>query len=115
MVIQEQQQPNQQQRFDIQLKGSGRTPFSRGGDGRSPIGPVIREYIVCEAMHALGISTTRALAAVSSGEPVYRQGAEHGAVFTRVAQSHIRVGTFQFFSLRTAKKAFTCLAVIFLM
>lgn len=110
VLIQKQQQPNQQQRFDIQLKGSGRTPFSRGGDGRSPIGPVIREYLVCEAMHALGVPTTRALAAVSSGEPVYRQGAEPGAVFTRVAQSHIRVGTFQFFSLRNDKKAVTLLA-----
>lgn len=98
------------QRFDIQLKGSGRTPFSRGGDGRSPIGPVIREYIVCEAMHALGVPTTRALAAVSSGEPVYRRGREPGAVFTRVAQSHIRVGTFQFFALRNDKEAVKALA-----
>src|SRR5690554_5396580 len=110
VLIQKQQQPNQQQRFDIQLKGSGRTPFSRGGDGRSPIGPVIREYLVCEAMHALGVPTTRALAAVSSGEPVYRQGAEPGAVFTRVAKSHIRVGTFQFFSLRSDKEAVKTLA-----
>lgn len=106
-----QKQPQQQpQRFDIQLKGSGRTPFSRGGDGRSPIGPVIREYIVCEAMHALGVPTTRALAAVSSGEAVYRQGAEPGAVFTRVAKSHIRVGTFQFFALRNNKEAVKTLA-----
>lgn len=110
VLIQKQQQPNQQQRFDIQLKGSGRTPFSRGGDGRSPIGPVVREYLVCEAMHALGVPTTRALAAVSSGEPVYRQGAEPGAVFTRVAKSHIRVGTFQFFSLRSDKEAVKTLA-----
>lgn len=106
----QQQQSLQQQRFDIQLKGSGRTPFSRSGDGRSPIGPVIREYIVCEAMHALGVPTTRALAAVSSGEPVFRQGAEPGGVFTRVAKSHIRVGTFQFFALRNDKDAVKTLA-----
>jgi len=88
------------QRRDIQLKGSGRTPFSRGGDGRSPLGPVIREYVMCEAMHALGVPTTRALAAVSSGEWVYRQQREPGAVFTRVAASHVRVGTFQFAALQ---------------
>src|SRR5690606_21654944 len=69
------------QRRDIQLKGSGRTPFSRNGDGRSPLGPVLREYILCEAMHALGVPTTRALAAVNSGEWVYREGREPGAVF----------------------------------
>ncbi|MCL5424678.1 MAG: YdiU family protein [Gammaproteobacteria bacterium] len=83
-------------RRDVQLKGSGRTPFSRGGDGRSPLGPVLREYLVSEFMAAMGIPTTRALAAVSSGERVVRQMAEPGAVFTRVASSHIRVGTFQF-------------------
>jgi len=85
---------------DIQLKGSGRTPFSRGGDGRSPLGPAMREYIMCEAMHALGVPTTRALAVVHSGEPVIRERREPGAVFTRVASSHIRVGTFQYFALR---------------
>src|SRR5699024_2385908 len=69
---------------DIQLKGSGRTPFSRGGDGRAPLGPVLREYLVSEAMHALGVSTTRALAAVSTGERVYRRVPEPGAVLTRV-------------------------------
>jgi uncharacterized protein YdiU (UPF0061 family) len=85
-------------RRDIQLKGSGRTPFSRGGDGKSALGPVIREYIVSEAMHALGVPTTRALAAVSTGEQVFRQeGHIAGGVFTRVASSHIRVGTFQYF------------------
>ena len=84
------------QRFDIQLKGSGPTPFSRGGDGRSPIGPVIREYLVSEAMHVLGVPTTRALAAVASGEVVYRDDAMPGAVFTRVASSHLRIGTFQY-------------------
>ena len=83
-------------RRDVQLKGSGRTPFSRGGDGRSPLGPVLREYLVSEFMAAMGIPTTRALAAVTSGERVVRQMAEPGAVFTRVASSHIRVGTFQF-------------------
>lgn len=87
-------------RFDIQLKGAGVTRFSRGGDGRSPIGPVIREYIVSEAMHALGVPTTRALAAVSSGAPVYREKALPGAVFARVASSHIRVGTFELFASR---------------
>lgn len=83
-------------RRDVQLKGSGRTPFSRGGDGRSPLGPVLREYLVSEFMAAMGIPTTRALAAVTSGERVVRQMSEPGAVFTRVASSHIRVGTFQF-------------------
>jgi uncharacterized protein YdiU (UPF0061 family) len=88
-------------RRDIQLKGSGRTPFSRGGDGRAALGPVLREYLIGEAMHALGIPTTRALAAVLTGEPVFReQGALPGAVLTRVAASHIRVGTFQFFAAR---------------
>jgi uncharacterized protein YdiU (UPF0061 family) len=87
-------------RRDIQLKGSGRTPFSRGGDGRAALGPVLREYLVSEAMHALGIPTTRALAAVVTGEPVYREGRLPGAVLTRVAASHIRVGTFQYFAAR---------------
>ncbi len=88
-------------RYDIQLKGSGPTPYSRMGDGRAWLGPVIREYIVSEAMHALGVPTSRALAAVSTGENVYReQGALPGAVLTRVASSHIRVGTFQFFAAR---------------
>ena len=87
-------------RRDVQLKGSGRTPFSRGGDGRSPLGPVLREYLVSEFMAAMGIPTTRALAAVTSGERVIRQMAEPGAVFTRVASSHIRVGTFQFAASR---------------
>lgn len=88
-------------RRDIQLKGSGQTPFSRMGDGRAWLGPVLREYVVSEAMHAMGIPTTRALAAVTTGEPVHRQdGARPGAVLTRVAASHIRVGTFQFFAAR---------------
>jgi uncharacterized protein YdiU (UPF0061 family) len=87
-------------RRDIQLKGSGPTPFSRAGDGRAALGPVLREYLIGEAMHALGIPTTRALAAVLTGEPVYREGALPGAVLTRVAASHIRVGTFQLFAAR---------------
>jgi uncharacterized protein YdiU (UPF0061 family) len=87
-------------RFDIQLKGSGRTPFSRGGDGRAAVGPVLREYLISEAMAALGIPTTRALAAVSTGEWIMREEPSPGAVLTRVAASHIRVGTFQFFAAR---------------
>jgi len=87
-------------RRDIQLKGSGPTPFSRRGDGRSALGPVLREYIVSEAMAALGIPTTRALAAVASGEQVVREGMVPGGIFTRVAQSHIRIGTFQWFAAR---------------
>lgn len=86
-------------RVDIQLKGAGRTAFSRGGDGRSPVGPVVREYVISEAMHSLGVKTTRALAAVSTGEQVFRQGSEPGAVLTRVASSHLRIGTIQFFAM----------------
>src|ERR1700738_2347094 len=88
-------------RRDIQLKGSDPTPFSRRGDGRAPLGPVLREYIVSEAMAALGIPTTRSLAAVATGEPVMRETPLPGAVLTRVASSHIRVGTFQFFAARS--------------
>ncbi len=88
------------QRRDVQLKGAGRTPFSRSGDGRAALGPVLREYLVSEAMHALGVPTTRALAAVSTGEPVYRDRRLPGAVLTRIASSHIRVGTFQYFAAR---------------
>jgi uncharacterized protein YdiU (UPF0061 family) len=87
-------------RHDIQLKGSGPTPYSRRGDGRSALGPVLREYIVSEAMAALGVPTTRALAAVASGDNVLREGLTPGGVFTRVAQSHIRIGTFQWFAAR---------------
>lgn len=98
-------------RRDIQLKGSGRTPFSRGGDGKSALGPVIREYILSEAMHALGVPTTRALAAVTTGENVLRDdGPLAGAVFTRVAASHIRVGTFQYFAARKNTEAVRKLA-----
>lgn len=90
----------QGRRRDIQLKGSGPTPFSRNGDGRAALGPVLREYLIGEAMHALGIPTTRALAAVTTGEAIYRETAQPGAVLTRVAASHIRVGTFQIFAAR---------------
>jgi uncharacterized protein YdiU (UPF0061 family) len=87
-------------RYDIQLKGSGPTPFSRGGDGRAAIGPVLREYLVSEAMTALGVPSTRALAAVTTGERVRREHVLPGAVLTRVAASHLRVGTFQYFAAR---------------
>jgi uncharacterized protein YdiU (UPF0061 family) len=98
------------QRRDIQLKGAGRTKFSRGGDGRAALGPVLREYLVSESMHALGIPTTRALAAVTTGECVYRERALPGAVLTRVAASHIRVGTFQYFAARRDEDAVRTLA-----
>lgn len=92
-------------RYDIQLKGSGRTKFSRGGDGRAPLGPVLREYIVSEAMATLGVATSRALAAVTSGEWVRRESRLPGAVLARVAQSHIRIGTVQFFASRQDTEA----------
>jgi len=97
-------------RYDIQLKGSGRTPFSRGGDGRASLGPVLREYIVSEAMAALGVPTTRALAAVTTGERVFRETALPGAVLTRVAASHLRVGTFQYFAVQGDTEATRTLA-----
>jgi uncharacterized protein YdiU (UPF0061 family) len=97
-------------RRDVQLKGSGRTPFSRGGDGRAALGPVLREYIVSEAMQALGIPTTRALAAVMTGDEVIRETYLPGAVLTRVASSHIRIGTFQFFAARGDVDAVRALA-----
>uniref|UniRef100_UPI003F6A9517 protein adenylyltransferase SelO n=1 Tax=Roseicyclus sp. TaxID=1914329 RepID=UPI003F6A9517 len=96
-------------RFDIQLKGSGRTPYSRMGDGRAWLGPVLREYIISEAMAALGVPTTRALAAVSTGEVVLRERPLPGAVFTRVAASHIRIGTFQYFAARRDSAALQAL------
>ncbi|MBT5219205.1 MAG: YdiU family protein [Woeseia sp.] len=97
-------------RYDVQLKGSGRTPYSRGGDGKSWLGPVVREYILSEAMHHLGIPTTRALAAIATGETVYRESALPGAVFTRVASSHMRVGTFEYFAGRGNVDALKTLA-----
>ena len=97
-------------RRDIQLKGAGPTPFSRGGDGRAGVGPVIREYVVSEAMSRLGVPTTRALAAVTTGEKIVRERLLPGAVLTRVARSHIRVGTFQFFAGRSDHDALRTLA-----
>lgn len=88
------------QRIDIQFKGSGRTPFSRRGDGKAAIGPMLREYIISEAMHALRIPTTRSLAVVATGEPVFREAVLPGAILTRTAASHIRVGTFQYFVVK---------------
>jgi len=97
-------------RLDILLKGAGRTPFSRGGDGRAVLGPVLREYIVSEAMAALGVPTTRALAAVTTGEIVMREEPSPGAILTRIAQSHVRVGTFEFFASRGDVEALRLLA-----
>lgn len=97
MLIGEQITPSGN-RVDIQLKGSGRTPYSRRGDGKAALGPMLREYIISEAMHALGIPTTRSLAVVATGEPVIRETIQPGAVLTRIASSHIRVGTFQYAS-----------------
>ncbi|MCF7822262.1 MAG: YdiU family protein [Mariprofundaceae bacterium] len=97
-------------RFDVHLKGSGRTPFSRRGDGKAALGPVLREYIVSEAFAALGIPSTRTLAAVLTGEDVYRETTLPGAVLTRVAQSHVRVGTFQYFASRNDMEAVAILA-----
>lgn len=98
------------QRRDIALKGSGRTPFSRRGDGKAAVGPMLREVLIGEAMQALGIPTTRALAVVATGEPVFRERALPGAVLTRVAASHLRVGTFQFFATHTTAEHVTKLA-----
>ena len=92
-------------RRDIQLKGSGRTPFSRNGDGRAALAPMLREYLISEAMHALGIPTTRSLAVVTTGEQVVREDLQPGAVLTRVAASHIRVGTFEYFAARNDRDA----------
>ena len=97
-------------RRDLHLKGSGRTPFSRMGDGRAALGPVLREYIVSEGMAALGVPTTRALAAATTGETVLRERPLTGAVLTRVAESHVRVGTFQFFAARGDGEAIKTLA-----
>ena len=98
------------QRFDIQLKGSGRTIYSRGGDGRAALGPMLREYIVSEAMYNLGVPTTRSLAVVTTGENVYRESALTGAILTRVASSHIRVGSFQYVSSFANKEVLKSLA-----
>lgn len=95
-VLLGEQIPPQGERIDIQLKGSGRTPYSRGGDGRAALGPMLREYIISEAMHVLGIPTTRSLAVVTTGESVIRETELPGTILTRVAASHLRVGTFQY-------------------
>jgi uncharacterized protein YdiU (UPF0061 family) len=97
-------------RRDIQLKGAGRTPFSRSGDGRAVLGPVLREYILSESMHALGIPTSRALAATLTGETVMRERPFPGAIFTRVARSHVRIGTFQYFAAQNDTQAVQALA-----
>ena len=91
-------------RWDIQLKGSGQTSFSRNGDGRAALGPIMREYILCEALNALGISSNRSLAFVTTGESVYREVVLPGAILTRLASSHVRVGTFQFFLVRLSNQ-----------
>ena len=101
---------NTGKRFDIQLKGSGQTRFSRNGDGRSALGPVIREYIVSEAMHALGVPTSRALAMVTTGELVFREGPVPGGIFTRVASGLVRVGSFEYFAARNDAEAVRQLA-----
>jgi uncharacterized protein YdiU (UPF0061 family) len=97
-------------RFDLQLKGSGRTPFSRGGDGKAAIGPMLREYLISEFMAAAGVPTTRSLAVVATGEEVWRETKLPGAVLARVAASHLRVGTFQFFAARSDQAQVKALA-----
>jgi uncharacterized protein YdiU (UPF0061 family) len=97
-------------RRDVQLKGPGRTPYSRSGDGRAALGPVLREYLVSEAMYHLGIKTTRTLAAVTTGQPVYRETTLPGAVLTRVAASHIRIGTFEYFRVNNDQEGLKILA-----
>ncbi|MEZ5285894.1 MAG: YdiU family protein [Vicinamibacterales bacterium] len=97
-------------RVDIQLKGAGQTPYSRRGDGRAALGPMLREFVISEAMHALGIPTSRSLAVVSTGEPVYREGPLPGAVLTRVAASHLRVGTFEWAAAHRDSAALAALA-----
>ena len=109
LLIGEQITPSNK-RYDIQLKGSGRTPYSRGGDGRAVLGPMIREYIISEAMHKLKIPTTRSLAVVKTGEKVYRETVKEGAVLTRIASSHIRFGTFQYISQWGSKEQLKALA-----
>lgn len=109
ILLGEQRTPSGQL-YDVQLKGSGQTPFSRRGDGRAAIGPMLREYIISEAMFALGIPTTRSLAVVTTGEPVYRETVLPGAVLTRIAASHIRVGTFEYFSAREDENGLRVLA-----
>ena len=96
---------NENNRYDIQLKGSGRTPYSRNGDGKASLGPMLREYIISESMYYLGIPTTRSLAVIETGENVMREKESPGAILTRVAGSHIRVGTFQFALMNNNKSS----------
>ena len=91
------------ERYDIQFKGSGKTAFSRNGDGRAALGPMLREYLISESMHYLNIPTTRSLAVVKTGEDVIREAPLMGAILTRVASSHLRVGTFQYVAARNKK------------
>jgi uncharacterized protein YdiU (UPF0061 family) len=100
ILLGEVESPHSFERYDLHLKGSGRTPFSRNGDGRAALGPVLREYLISEAMSFLGVPTTRALCAMKTGETVLRDEAYPGAILTRVAKSHLRVGTFQYFAAR---------------
>jgi uncharacterized protein YdiU (UPF0061 family) len=109
ILLGEQVTPNGE-RFDIQYKGSGKTPFSRQGDGRAALGPMLREYIISEALHALDIPTTRSLAVVTTGEPVFRETALQGAILTRTAASHIRVGTFEYAAARSKPNEIRALA-----
>ncbi len=109
LLIGEQITPSRE-KFDIQLKGSGKTPYSRGGDGRAVLGPMLREYIISEAMYGLKIPTTRSLAVVSTGEKVYRETVKQGAILTRVSSSHIRFGTFEFASYMLDKDNLKALA-----
>ena len=109
ILLGEQKTP-QGERFDIQYKGSGQTPFSRQGDGRAALGPMLREFIISEALHALGIPTTRSLAVVTTGEQVFRESALEGAILTRTAASHIRVGTFEYAAARSQHDEIRALA-----
>ena len=97
-------------RYDIQLKGSGPTPFSRSGDGKAVLGPILREYLISESMHALGVPTTRALSAILTGETIIREFPMPGAMLTRVAKSHVRIGTFEYFFARDYRNHVQCLA-----
>jgi len=96
-------------RFDVQLKGSGITKWSRGNDGRSSLAPAVREYIMSEAMFHLGVPSTRSLAVVTTGEPVYRETVKPGGITTRIASSHIRVGTFVYFAIRNDQESLKAL------
>ena len=98
------------ERYDVQFKGSGKTAFSRNGDGRAALGPMLREYIISEAMNSLNIPTTRSLAVVKTGEDVVRENILQGAILTRIATSHLRVGTFQYIAMRKNESELTSLS-----